>query len=174
MVEASLKKLPEYECRLTSLFTDGQSTLVQVMAWCRQATSHYLSQCWLRSLMPYGVTRPQWVKSTGTQSPSELEWLTWDTWPIASSFRTFRRARSVTVATVKSPPKISALPMNLQTRPQRRWRHRYRAALYRNPSIFTQVLRKLRYYSSNWSWYIYFCIWLFWEMISCQGFNFLW
>ena len=30
-------------------FTDDQSTLVQVMAWCRQATSHYLSQCWPRS-----------------------------------------------------------------------------------------------------------------------------
>ena len=44
-------------------FTDYQSTLVQVMAWCRQATSHYLSQCWPRSLSPYGVTRPQWVKS---------------------------------------------------------------------------------------------------------------
>ena len=39
--------------------TDDQSTLVQVMAWCRQATSHYLSQCWLRSLSPYGVARPQ-------------------------------------------------------------------------------------------------------------------
>ena len=25
--------------------TDDQSTLVQVMAWCRQATSYYLSQC---------------------------------------------------------------------------------------------------------------------------------
>ena len=42
-------------------FTDDQSTLVQVMAWCRQATSHYLSQCWPRSLSPYGVIRPQWV-----------------------------------------------------------------------------------------------------------------
>ena len=42
-------------------FADDQSTLVQVMAWCRQATSHYLSQCWPRSLLPYGVTRPQWV-----------------------------------------------------------------------------------------------------------------
>ena len=28
--------------------TDDKSTLVQVMAWCRQATSHYLSQCWPR------------------------------------------------------------------------------------------------------------------------------
>ena len=43
-------------------FADDQSTLVQVMAWCRQATSHYLSQCWPRSLSLYGVTRPQWVK----------------------------------------------------------------------------------------------------------------
>ena len=42
-------------------FTDDQLTLVQVMAWCRQATSHYLSQCWPRSMSLYGVTRPQWV-----------------------------------------------------------------------------------------------------------------
>ena len=34
----------------------NQSTLVQVMA-----TSHYLSQCWPRSLSSYGITRPQWV-----------------------------------------------------------------------------------------------------------------
>ena len=46
--------------------TDGKSTLVQVMAWCRQATSHYLSQCWPRSLSPYGVIRPQWVKQSST------------------------------------------------------------------------------------------------------------
>ena len=41
--------------------TDDKSTLVHVMAWCRQATSHYLSQCWPRSMSPYGVTRLQWV-----------------------------------------------------------------------------------------------------------------
>ena len=43
-------------------FTDDKSILVQVMAWCRQATSHYLSQCWPRSMSPHGVIRPQWVK----------------------------------------------------------------------------------------------------------------
>ena len=43
-------------------FTDDESTLVQVMVWCRQAPSHYLRQCWPRSLSPYGVTRPEWVK----------------------------------------------------------------------------------------------------------------
>ena len=43
--------------------TDDKSTLVRVMAWCHQATSHYLSQCWPRSLTPYGITRPQWVNS---------------------------------------------------------------------------------------------------------------
>ena len=42
-------------------FADDLSTLVQVMAWCHQATSHYLNQCWPRSPMPYGVTRHQWV-----------------------------------------------------------------------------------------------------------------
>ena len=41
--------------------TDDQSTSVQVMAWCRQAASHYLNQCRLRSLPPYGVTTPRWV-----------------------------------------------------------------------------------------------------------------
>ena len=37
---------------------DNKSTLVRVMA------SHYRNsnQCWSRSLSPYGVTRPQWVK----------------------------------------------------------------------------------------------------------------
>ena len=43
--------------------TDDKSTLVQVMAWRRQATSHYLSQCWLSSLSPYGVARLQWVNT---------------------------------------------------------------------------------------------------------------
>ena len=41
---------------------DDKSTLVQVMAWCCQATSHYMNQCWPRSPMLYGVIRPQWVK----------------------------------------------------------------------------------------------------------------
>ena len=36
-------------------------TLVQVMAWCRHATSHYLSKCWPRYMSPNGVTKPQWV-----------------------------------------------------------------------------------------------------------------
>ena len=37
------------------------STLVQVMAWCRQAPHHCLRQCWPRSLSSYGVTRIHWV-----------------------------------------------------------------------------------------------------------------
>ena len=37
--------------------TDDKSTLVQVMAWCHQATSHYLFRFWLSSISPYGVTR---------------------------------------------------------------------------------------------------------------------
>ena len=52
----------EITLRWTSLdLSDDKSTLVQVMSWCRQATSHYLNQCRPKSLPPYGVTRPQWV-----------------------------------------------------------------------------------------------------------------
>ena len=46
--------------------TDDKSTLVRVMAWCHQATSYYLSQCWPRFMSPYSVTRPQWVNSLST------------------------------------------------------------------------------------------------------------
>ena len=47
---------------MTLGLTDDKSTLVQVMAWCRQATSHYPSQGWPSSMWPCGVIRPQWVK----------------------------------------------------------------------------------------------------------------
>ena len=53
--------------------TDDKSTLVQVMAWCCQATSHYLSQCWPTGL-PYRVTWPQWVNSQVLRSLWE-KWL---------------------------------------------------------------------------------------------------
>ena len=52
--------------------TDDKSTLVQVMAWCRQATSHYLSQWRPRSLSSYGFTRPQW--SFYWLDPSDAIW----------------------------------------------------------------------------------------------------
>ena len=42
--------------------TYEKSTLAQVMAWCHQVTSRYLSQCWPRSVSTYGVTRPNCVK----------------------------------------------------------------------------------------------------------------
>ena len=36
--------------------TDDKSTLVQVMAWCRQTTNHYLAQWSLKFMWSYGVT----------------------------------------------------------------------------------------------------------------------
>ena len=50
--------------------TDDYSTLVQVMTCSHQATSHYLSQCWPRSLSPFGITKPQWVNFTQAQEVS--------------------------------------------------------------------------------------------------------
>ena len=53
--------------------TFDYSTLVQVMACCHQAASHYLyqfwsrstshdlGQCWPRSVSLYDITKPQWV-----------------------------------------------------------------------------------------------------------------
>ena len=43
---------------LSTHLVDDMSALIQVMAWCRKATSHFLSQCWPRSILPYAVTRP--------------------------------------------------------------------------------------------------------------------
>ena len=54
--------------------TDDKSTLVKVMAWCRQATSHYLSQCWPRSLSLYGVTRPQCVNWAMSRRANAHQW----------------------------------------------------------------------------------------------------
>ena len=48
---------------LLHTITDDKSILVQVMAWCHQATSHYLNQCWPSYMLPYGITRGQWVNS---------------------------------------------------------------------------------------------------------------
>ena len=54
--------------------SNDKSTLVQVMAWCRQATSHYLSQCWLRSMSPFSITRPQCVNSSPPSAPYMRQW----------------------------------------------------------------------------------------------------
>ena len=43
--------------------TNEKWTLVQVMAWFHQATSHYLSQFWSRFILPHAITRPQWVNT---------------------------------------------------------------------------------------------------------------
>ena len=53
-------------------FTDDKSTLVQVMAWCRQAISHYLSQRWPRSLSEYGITRPQVLTNWGREKTAVI------------------------------------------------------------------------------------------------------
>ena len=49
---------------MSESFTEDKSTLVQVMAWCHQATRHYMKQYWPRSVSSYGITRPQWINHT--------------------------------------------------------------------------------------------------------------
>ena len=55
--EITLRRMPKN-------LTNDWTTLVQVMVWCRQATSHYLRQCWPRSMSLYDVTRPLKVQYT--------------------------------------------------------------------------------------------------------------
>ena len=55
------------QCEITlgwmpQCFMNEKSTMVQVMAWCHQATCHYLSECWSRPMLPCAIPRPQWVK----------------------------------------------------------------------------------------------------------------
>ena len=73
-------------------FIDDKSALVQVMAGCRQATSHYLSQCWPRARSPYGVTRPQWVnmlkpRKHGQHFADGRIWLFFYLWMVMFKFR---------------------------------------------------------------------------------------
>ena len=57
-------------------------TLVQVMAWCRQAASHYLNQRWRRFTTLCGVSRAQWVNTWHGMLPNqptfsyEIRWKT--------------------------------------------------------------------------------------------------
>ena len=68
----------EIACIGSSLdFTNGKSKLIPVMVWCRQATRHYLKQCWPRFLSIYIVTR------------SQLFWTTFINFNKLLSYRTF-------------------------------------------------------------------------------------
>ena len=52
-------------CKIS--LSDDESSLVQIMAWCHQATSHYLIQSWPRSMPSHDVTRPRWVRQFSWQ-----------------------------------------------------------------------------------------------------------
>ena len=69
---SSLGLCCEIALRLMPLnLTNENLTWVQVMAWCRQETSHYLNQWWPRSPTSYGITRLHWVNSL---RPSDAIW----------------------------------------------------------------------------------------------------
>ena len=54
---------------MLSNLTDHMVTLVQLMPWCRQATSHYLRHSWHIFMSPYGVIWPQWINSSNICVP---------------------------------------------------------------------------------------------------------
>ena len=88
--------------------TDDKSTLVQVMAWCCQATNHYLSQCWPSSMSPYGVTRPQCVKLMMTTSPIQNVTNFKDVYALSNS-SAHKRSRSILMTSCKPGVYIDGL-----------------------------------------------------------------
>ena len=69
---ATWAKVDSDRCRhmLSKDLSDNESTLVQVMDWCHQATSHYLSQSWPSCMSPHIVTKPQRVNKYPTRGVS--------------------------------------------------------------------------------------------------------
>ena len=65
-LEDSLRNCPH---EMPQDLTDDCSTLVQVMAWCYQATSYYMSQCCPSPMTPYGAITTQWFKCTIETGP---------------------------------------------------------------------------------------------------------
>ena len=53
MAELYLVKFPPDECHWMTSHSFG----------CPHGTSHFLNQCWSRSMSPHGATRPRWVES---------------------------------------------------------------------------------------------------------------
>ena len=64
--------------RMPQELTNEKTALVQVMAWCHQASSHHLNQCWPRSMSPYSVTRPQCVNKRVWILPSRDNRVDWE------------------------------------------------------------------------------------------------
>ena len=63
-------------CKIS--LSGDKSSLVQTMAWCHQATNHYLIQYWPNSTSPYDVTRPRWARQKrglSWQRVNNCKWL---------------------------------------------------------------------------------------------------
>ena len=101
---------------------DDMTTLVQVMAWCRQASSHYLSQRWPRSLLAYGITEPHWIQLVASSMRCESSFVTTLKWHVCCVlFHTCLYFLHCNLLEIK-------LPTHLPT-----W-HKYR--LKHSPSLF--------------------------------------
>ena len=63
-----------YEMWMPYNLTNKKSTLVQVMAWCHQAASHYLNQCCHRSMLLNGAIRPGWIHLNSQKTSIAHPW----------------------------------------------------------------------------------------------------
>ena len=81
------------------------------MAWCRQATSHFLNQCWPRSPTPYGITRHQCVLKQVPDMflsyPGYQTMIVWSGWAVLTlDYEVFA---GINIATINCKPSLVQL-----------------------------------------------------------------
>ena len=148
-------------------------TLVQVMAWCRQATIHYLhcylSQCRSRPKSSYGITGPQWVNSlapVGTSIKFQLGnfhanfsewWLRYLLWncPQMNATRPYWWYVNIGSGNGLVPPGNKPLPESMLTQIyDAKWHHQATMSYGKQPKVFAcheNQWSQMKFTNSIWS-----------------------
>ena len=135
------------------------------MAWCRQAASHYLSQCWPRSLSPHDITRPQRVNvyyqiilnfcTYGDSSAVLMLWLLQNV-AVATSWHWFRqwfcanRQQAIMCANVDPDHMVSLDCSELKVNHHRKIIHYWEPGLRINPLTVGNLGIVIRFWSALW------------------------
>ena len=91
---------------------DDKSKLIQVMAWCHQATSHYLNQCWLRSIhgaiRHHSATLIQHIKACAKWLPFWRQHFQWSNYNFFIDLYLHRETRQIRTPVLRIPPAVTS------------------------------------------------------------------
>ena len=96
----ALVKLFYDECHRTTLMISQISSGNAIVAWCCQAISHYLSQCWSKYMSSYRITKPYWVKLCA------LCYITWKSTVLDNILEPIFLTTALTVTIFSRPRKL--------------------------------------------------------------------